>query len=212
MADRPQGIINEQVVKSCDLVIGAFWTRLGTPTGLEDSGTVEEIKWFLKQGRPVMLYYSEAPVPRNKIDTKQLDKLEEFKKSIRDKGIQEQYESVEDLKSKLSRQLTIVMRGMSVGTAVNAAVVKAAKESTKTAARTASPTALVNSEKIAFKGYTEKSFVIVGNSKEFKDEIKELGGKWMRCSDGTFAWMFSKKKLEAVAKLLGVPAILVTEN
>lgn len=156
-----------------------------------------------------MLYYSEAPVPRNKIDTKQLDKLEEFKKSIRDKGIQEQYESVEELKSKLSRQLTIVMRGMSVGTAVNAAVVKAAKESTKTPAAKTSPPDPKGSEGIALKEYTDKSFVIVGNTKNFKDQIKELGGKWMRCSDGNFAWMFSKKKLDAVAELLGVPASLV---
>lgn len=210
MADRPQGVINEQVVKTCDLLIGAFWTRLGTPTGHEDSGTVEEIKWFLKQGRPVMLYYSDAPVPRSKIDTKQLDKLEEFKKSIRDKGIQEQYVSVDDLKSKLSRQLTIVMRGMSVGTAVNAAVVKAAKESTRATAIVAAEADQSFSDDLSFKEYTDKSFIVVGNSKPHKDTIKELGGKWMKCSDGNYAWMFSKKKLEAVAEALGLPAKLAS--
>lgn len=56
MGDRPQAIINEKVVKSCDMLIGAFWTRLGSPTGVEESGTVEEIKWFLGQKEPVMLY------------------------------------------------------------------------------------------------------------------------------------------------------------
>lgn len=87
MADRPQGVINDLVVKSCDMLIGAFWTRLGSPTGVEDSGTVEEIKWFLKHDKPVMLYYSDAPVPPSKIDKDQLDRLEQFKKSIRNKGI-----------------------------------------------------------------------------------------------------------------------------
>jgi len=33
MGDRPQAIINKQVLKNCDLLIAAFWTRLGTPTG-----------------------------------------------------------------------------------------------------------------------------------------------------------------------------------
>jgi hypothetical protein len=35
MGDRPQGIINEQVVRGCDMLIGAFWTRLGSPPGLK---------------------------------------------------------------------------------------------------------------------------------------------------------------------------------
>lgn len=30
MGDRPQGIINNQVVRNCDMLIGAFWTRLGS--------------------------------------------------------------------------------------------------------------------------------------------------------------------------------------
>ena len=62
MGDRPQGIINNQVVRNCDMLIGAFWTRLGSVTGVEESGTVEEIKFFLKNNRPVMLYYSKAAV------------------------------------------------------------------------------------------------------------------------------------------------------
>ncbi len=63
--DRPQGIINNQVVRNCDMLIGAFWTRLGSPTGVEESGTVEEIKWFLKQQKPVMLYYSKTSGSRS---------------------------------------------------------------------------------------------------------------------------------------------------
>ncbi|MBZ3858280.1 hypothetical protein FG683_024010 [Salmonella enterica subsp. enterica serovar Senftenberg] len=119
MGDRPQGIINNQVVRNCDMLIGAFWTRLGSPTGVEESGTVEEIKWFLKQQKPVMLYYSKKQVDLDLIDTQQLEKLKEFKKSIRDKGIQEQYTNVDELKMKLSRQLTIVLREVSVNTVVD---------------------------------------------------------------------------------------------
>lgn len=210
MADRPQGVINELVVKSCDMLIGAFWTRLGSPTGVEDSGTVEEIKWILEQGNPVMLYYSDAPVQPSKIDKDQLERLEQFKKSIRDKGIQEQYASVEELKIKLSRQLTIVTRGITVGTVVDAAVVKEAKESTQTAPSPETPAVEhpITSNAIQLVEYTEKSFIVSGDTKSLKDELKELGGKWMRTRDGGMAWNFSKRKLEVVANLLGVHAKL----
>jgi nucleoside 2-deoxyribosyltransferase len=220
MADRPQALINEQVVKSCDMLIGAFWTRLGTPTGVEDSGTVEEIKFFLTKQKPVMLYYSDAPIPRGKIDTKQFDKLEEFKASIRNKGIQEEYSSIDELKAKLSRQLTIVMRGMTVDTVVNAKVVKEAKASTKDAVEPTAPTAAKRpapTKKSATKRvenepghdcrleeYSDKSFVVRGDSTEFKDELKGLGGKWIRTRDGTYAWNFSKKKLTQVSELLSL--------
>src|SRR6266446_5603639 len=41
---RPQEAINRQIVDDCDLLIGVFWTKLGTPTGDADSGTLEEIE------------------------------------------------------------------------------------------------------------------------------------------------------------------------
>lgn len=218
MADRPQALINEQVVKSCDMLIGAFWTRLGTPTGVEDSGTVEEIKLFLAKQKPVMLYYSDAPVPRGKIDTKQFDKLEEFKASIRNKGIQEEYSSIEELKAKLSRQLTIVMRGMTVDVVVNAKVVKEAKASTKEPSEPKASPAPKSANKrrrgakpnhdCRLEEYSDRSFVVRGDSTEFKDDLKTLGGKWIRTRDGTFAWNFSKKKLPQVAELLSLgPAL-----
>ena len=40
MTERAQGVINEQLVRSCDMLIGVFWTRLGSPTGKAKSGTV----------------------------------------------------------------------------------------------------------------------------------------------------------------------------
>src|SRR5436305_6584897 len=106
MGDRPQGVINRQVVRACDMLIGSFWTRLGSPTGLEDSGTVEEIKWFLKTSKPVMLYYSNAAIPQDMLDLKQIESLNNFKASIKDKGLQDNYNNGNDLSQKLSRHLT----------------------------------------------------------------------------------------------------------
>lgn len=34
MGDRPQAIINKQILGGCDLLVGVFWTRLGTETGI----------------------------------------------------------------------------------------------------------------------------------------------------------------------------------
>lgn len=210
MGNRPQGIINEQVVRSCDMLIGAFWTRLGSPTGLEDSGTVEEIKWFLKQKKPVMLYYSDAPVQPSKIDKNQLDKLEEFKTAIRNQGIQEGYSSIEQLKTKLSRQLTIITRGISVGTAVAASVVREAKESTKREIPASQEPQVGHDEtaQLSLVDYTDKSFIVRGDTKSLKEELKALGGKWIRTREGYFAWNFSKKKLPAVSELIGIEPTL----
>jgi hypothetical protein len=38
--DRPQAIINGQLLKDADLLIAVFWTRIGSPTGGAPSGTV----------------------------------------------------------------------------------------------------------------------------------------------------------------------------
>lgn len=62
MGDRPQAILNKQLVASCDLLVGAFWTRIGTHTGVSESGTIEEIEEIRKAGKPVLLYFSSQPV------------------------------------------------------------------------------------------------------------------------------------------------------
>src|SRR4051794_33094357 len=62
MGDRPQAIINGQLLKNADLLVAMFWTRIGSPTGVAKSGTVEEIEEHLKAGKPAMIYFSSAPV------------------------------------------------------------------------------------------------------------------------------------------------------
>lgn len=56
---RVQREINRQFVKDCDILVGMFWTKLGTPTGVADSGTVEEVDLFVeasKQARHALLF------------------------------------------------------------------------------------------------------------------------------------------------------------
>lgn len=68
LGDRPQAIINKQLVKDCDILVGVFWTRIGTNTGVSISGTAEEIEQFVEMKKPVMLYFSQALVDPDKID------------------------------------------------------------------------------------------------------------------------------------------------
>jgi len=105
MGDRPQAIINKQVLERCDLLIGIFWTRLGTPTGREASGTVEEIKKHCERGRPAMLYFSTAPVRQDSVDRKQYEDLMRFKEECQKQGLIVTYDQASDFREVLPAHL-----------------------------------------------------------------------------------------------------------
>jgi len=105
MGDRPQAIINKQVLVHCDLLIGIFWTRLGTPTGQQPSGTVEEIKEHCSRGKPAMLYFSNAPVHPDSVEPEQYEALRRFKQECQNEGLIDTYEQPSDFKNKLARHL-----------------------------------------------------------------------------------------------------------
>ena len=81
MGDRPQALINKQILHDCDLLVGVFWTRIGTATGEYASGTVEEIEEHIKAGRPTMLYFSSAPILPDSVDHDQYRRLKEFRRT-----------------------------------------------------------------------------------------------------------------------------------
>jgi hypothetical protein len=67
----PQDAINSQLVRDSEILVGMFWTKIGTSTGVAESGTVEEIDQFVASGKPTLLYFSSRPIDPNKIDLKQ---------------------------------------------------------------------------------------------------------------------------------------------
>lgn len=107
MGDRPQAIINKQILWDCDLLVGVFWTRIGTATGQFASGTVEEIEEHLKTGKPAMLYFSDAPVVPDSIDPSQYGQLGAFKKSCQSRGLYESYGDLSEFRTKFYRQLQL---------------------------------------------------------------------------------------------------------
>lgn len=110
MGERPQAIINEQIVEGSDILVGTFWTRIGTKTGEAESGTVEEIEEFIKSGKPVLLYFSSVPVDPESVDPKQYQRLKVFKQKCEKEGLIDKYYSIEELRHKLSRHLTSTVR------------------------------------------------------------------------------------------------------
>lgn len=65
---RPQEAINRQFVRSSDILVGLFWTKIGTSIGIAESGTVENIDLFVASGETTLLYFSRRPIDSNKID------------------------------------------------------------------------------------------------------------------------------------------------
>ena len=111
MGDRPQSIINKQILWGCDLLVGVFWTRLGTETGDYQSGTVEEIEEHLKAGKPAILYFSDAPVVMGSVDEAQYSRLRQFRSDCMTRGLLESYFSVTEFRDKFYRHLQIKLNG-----------------------------------------------------------------------------------------------------
>jgi hypothetical protein len=110
LGGRPQQIINERVLKNCDLLIGIFWTKLGTPTGDSASGTAEEIERHVADGKPAMVYFSEKPIAPDSIDSDQYAALQKFKEWCKTQGLIWTFENIPDFQTKFTRQLQLILK------------------------------------------------------------------------------------------------------
>lgn len=87
LGDRPQAVINKQMIDESDVLVAVFWSRFGTPTGVAGSGTEEEIRRGVKLGRKVMVYFSDLePLPPN-ADATQVAQLWKFRQDLRSEGL-----------------------------------------------------------------------------------------------------------------------------
>ena len=57
--------------------------------------------------------------------------------------------------------------------------------------------------------YSEKSFVVKGDTRPIKEDLKKLGGIWFKKETG---WLFSNKKREAVEKYINEGTVTKTEK
>ena len=109
IGDRPQAIINRQLIETSQILIGIFWSRMGTPTGKAVSGTAEEIFKFVEADKPVLVYFCSRSIPQT-TDLQQFSLLKKFKTEIKKRGLIAEFETEQDLKDNLLKHLTAVVK------------------------------------------------------------------------------------------------------
>jgi hypothetical protein len=103
----PQKTINKQLVGKSDLMISIFGAKLGTPTDTEASGTVEEINEHINAGKDVMVFFKLSIDDISSVDPQQLQKIQEFKDSIKSKALWCEFSDNDDFQKKLSDKIQL---------------------------------------------------------------------------------------------------------
>jgi len=86
LSQRGQSVINEQLHDHADIIVAILWNRFGTPTGIAESGTEEEIRRAIATGKRILLYFCLAEDTRL-VDLKQADLVTRFRGEMMDKGL-----------------------------------------------------------------------------------------------------------------------------
>ena len=105
MGNRPQAILNEQLVDAADILVAVFWTRLGTATGVAESGSAEEIEQARLKQKHVLIYFSDAPLPPSKSNNEQYQSLMRYRDKCYREGYAPTYASIHEFRELLLRNL-----------------------------------------------------------------------------------------------------------
>jgi hypothetical protein len=114
----PSGVVDSSLrIEDCDIIIGLFWKRFGTPTPDAGSGTEHELRlayetWKQTAQRPlIMIYFSKTEFfPRTIEEVDQLKKVLEFRKGFAPEALYGDYDGPEDFRRKVQKDLTQVIR------------------------------------------------------------------------------------------------------
>lgn len=115
--DGPQHLIDGVLrIDDCDLLIGLFWKRFGTPVDDAASGTEHEIRnaiaaWRRKGLPQVMVYFNQkAYKPRNKSEAMQWGQVLQFQEEFPKEGLWWPYAGPGKFEAILRRHLTAYVR------------------------------------------------------------------------------------------------------
>ncbi len=109
---RPQGVINEQALDASDILVAVFRSRFGSPTGCADSGTEEEIRRSIADGRAVMLYFHEPEADMTEADAEQLRQLVRFKEEMRRSALVHSYGDPQEFKRAFAVHLPMAVNAL----------------------------------------------------------------------------------------------------
>ena len=87
-----------------DILVAIFWSRLGSPTGVTASGSIEEIEKHRGAKKPTMIYFSNAPVPHD-VDTKQYEDDRKLRRKYESEGLLGTFEHSEDFRRVFTHDL-----------------------------------------------------------------------------------------------------------
>jgi nucleoside 2-deoxyribosyltransferase len=110
LRERGQAVINRQLVDNCDLLIGVFWNRIGTPTPEAESGTVEEIERAAAEGKRCIIYFSDQRVYPSIVDQEQYKRLKQYENKLNQRGLTCLYKDNSEFREKVFRHITTAIQ------------------------------------------------------------------------------------------------------
>ncbi len=116
-AEGPQGLIDPMLkIEDCDILIGIFWKRFGTPTKGAQSGTEYEIRMaheaWKKTGSPQILVYfnQQSYTPQTPKEAEQWAKVLTFRDNFPEEGLWWPYNGVREFQDAVRKHLTQYIR------------------------------------------------------------------------------------------------------
>ena len=110
--ERGQGVINRQLIDPAEILICIFWSRFGSPTGIAESGTEEEIRRGIASGKHVAIYFSDLdPLPSD-ADASQLRRLEAFRREMLSKSLSWSFQSRKDFREQFTIHLAKIVHAL----------------------------------------------------------------------------------------------------
>ncbi|EJF1759244.1 hypothetical protein ACX843_003433 [Vibrio cholerae] len=116
----PQDVINQQLNDEYDIFIALFWSKVGSPTDVAESGTIEEFERAYQKHKndpsslDIMVYFKDQAIPPSKMDYVQLRKLQSLKVQMGEKGgLYWTFDSTEDFENLLRGHLSRVAQSWS---------------------------------------------------------------------------------------------------
>jgi HEAT repeat protein/3',5'-cyclic AMP phosphodiesterase CpdA len=113
----PQGPIDSVLkIEDCDILIGIFWKRFGTPVMNANSGTEHEFLTAYEarkqKGSPqIMVYFNQKPYnPSSSKESEQWTQVLRFKENFPEEGLWWKYEGEADFERKVRNHLTHFIR------------------------------------------------------------------------------------------------------
>ncbi|MEX2081471.1 MAG: hypothetical protein WEC33_07620, partial [Dehalococcoidia bacterium] len=105
-ANQPQDRIDSELVDAAHLVVGIFWSRMGSPTPDAPSATAHELERAAAQNKPVMVYFCDRPIPPAQIDPAQIADLRGFRQALEERALVATFATRDELQTQLIQHFT----------------------------------------------------------------------------------------------------------